>query len=269
MDKYAARAPSRFSDRVLRLLERVEHRTAATAAEKEAIYRLRYEAYLRENFIEPTTEGRLYDEIYDETPNCWNIGTFIDGELAGTVRVHVAAQQTDVLPSASVFGDVIARRRAGRLIVDPTRFATKLEFSRRFPEMPYLTVRPGWMAGEHFDADYILATMRVEHQAYYKRVFGYQAWSEPRDYPLVNRKIVCMGLDYPAQRERVEARYPFFRSTPEERENLFGERRSDFRRPGGWSDTNRQLVERDEAGVADRGARWAAGEFKRVQIFPA
>ena len=56
MNTDTVRSPSRFSDRILRFLERVEHRPAQTAAEKEAIYRLRYEAYLRENFIVPTAE---------------------------------------------------------------------------------------------------------------------------------------------------------------------------------------------------------------------
>ena len=60
---------------------------------------------------------------------------------------------------------------------------------------------------------FIVSTMRVEHQAYYRRVFGYELWCAPRDYPLVNRKVACMGFDYAAQKERVETRYPFFRST--------------------------------------------------------
>lgn len=223
MDAQATNIPSRFSDRVLRLLERVEHRRAQTDAEKEAIYQLRHDAYLREQFIDPHPRDRLYDASYDEATNGCLIGTFIDGELASTIRIHVAASESDILPSSSVFSDVINPHfQQGSVIVDPTRFATKLEFSRRFPEMPYLTVRPGWMAGEFFKADYILATMRVEHQAYYKRVFGHTPWSEPREYPLVNRKIVCMGLDYRAQKERVEARYNFFQSTPAEREKLFG-----------------------------------------------
>lgn len=34
-----------FSDRVLRLLERVEHRVATAPAEREAAFRLRFEAY--------------------------------------------------------------------------------------------------------------------------------------------------------------------------------------------------------------------------------
>jgi N-acyl amino acid synthase FeeM len=223
MDIHAAGAPSRFADRVIRLLERVEHRRARTENEKEAIYRLRYEAYHRENYIEPRGDGLLYDPAYDDTPNCWNIGTYIDGELASALRVHAAWREGDILPDGVVFCDVVAPHlRRGRVIVDPTRFATKFEFSRRFPEMPYLTLRPGWMAGAYFGADYIVSTMRVEHQAYYKRVFGYELWSEPRAYPRVNRKVACMGFDYFAQKERVEARYPFFRSTWTECYQLFG-----------------------------------------------
>ena len=44
-----------LSDRVLALLERVNYRRADTAEEREAIFRLRYEAYLREGAIPPST----------------------------------------------------------------------------------------------------------------------------------------------------------------------------------------------------------------------
>jgi hypothetical protein len=44
-----------------------------------------------------------------------------------------------------------------------------------------------------------------------------------RSYPMVTAKVVCMGLDFAAEMERVESRYPCFRSTPAEREALFGE----------------------------------------------
>jgi hypothetical protein len=40
-----------LSDRVLALLERVNYRRADTAEEREAIFRLRYEAYLSEGAI--------------------------------------------------------------------------------------------------------------------------------------------------------------------------------------------------------------------------
>jgi hypothetical protein len=225
MDAGIGSTTSRFSDRVLRLLERVEHRCADTRSEKEAVYRLRYEAYIRKGLIEPRADGQLCDKVFDEAPNAWITTTFIDGELATTFRVHVAADENGALPSLGVFSDAIMPHlRMGRVIVDPTRLAARLEISRRFPETPYIAVRPAWLAAEYFEADFVVATINQEHQAFYRRVFGYAPWCEPRDYPNVNCKILCMGLDFRAEKERVEGRYPFFRSTWAERNALFSRR---------------------------------------------
>jgi hypothetical protein len=222
MDTYVGGATSRFADRVLRLLELVEHRCATTRAEKEAVYRLRYDAYIRQRLIEPRADGRLYDKAFDDAPNAWITTTFVDGEIASTFRIHVAADETGALPSLGVFSDVITPHlRMGLVVVDPTRLAARLEISRRFPETPYIALRPAWLAAEYFQADFVIATIHQEHQAFYRRVFGYAPWSEPRDYPNVNCKILCMGLDFRAAKERVEARYPFFRSTRAERNALF------------------------------------------------
>lgn len=214
---------SRLSDRVLRALERVEYRCARTSVEKEAVYRLRYEAYIRQGLITTRADGLLYDEGVDDAPNAWITTMFIDGELASTVRIHVADRATAALPSLDPFFDLIMPHLgAGRVIVDPTRLAADLEFARRFPELPYLALRPGWMAGEHFGADFGIVSVVGQHQAFYRRVFGYAPWCEPRDYPGFNLKVACMGLDFRAAKARVEARHPAFRSTNAERENLFG-----------------------------------------------
>ncbi len=225
MDARIADATSRFSDRVVRFLERVEHRVARTAAEKEAAFRLRYEAYIRNGLIEPHADGRLHDERYDEAPNCWITTTFIDGELAGTTRVNLGAGENAVLPSLSVFRDIIAPRlRVGRRIVEFTRLATRLDLSSVYPELAYIIMRPGYLAAEHFNADFAVATVRSEHLAFYRRVFHFVSWCEPRDYPDVNAKIACMGADMRVGKDQFEARYPFFRSTAVEREALFGPR---------------------------------------------
>ncbi len=217
-----ARFQSRFADRVLKLLERVEYSRADTQAEKDAIYRLRYDAYMREGAI-AANPTQMFHDPFDTASNCWIIGMFIDGELASSIRFHVASAPNDPLPARTVFGDILDTEVAiGQTVVDPTRFVTKLEFSRRFPEMPYLTVRPGWMAGEFFRADWILATIRSEHQAYYRRVFGHTPWCDARDYPTLKKPIAAMGLDYFAQRDRVQDRYPFYRSSEKERRMLFG-----------------------------------------------
>jgi hypothetical protein len=214
-------APSRFSERVSRLLERVEYRRAESQEDKDAIYRLRHDAYMREGAIEPQASGRFCDP-FDETSNVWIIGMFIDGELASSIRLHVADREDAPMPAYGIFPEILGPRlRQGQVIVDPTRFVTRLDFSRRFHEMPYLTVRPGWMAGEYFRADFILATIRTEHQGYYRRVFGHEGWSPARDYPTLKKPIACMGLDYFEMRDRVQQRYPFYKSTVTERAELF------------------------------------------------
>jgi hypothetical protein len=232
------KAKSRFVDHVLTLLERVEYRRVETLAERDEAFKIRYDAYRRENFIEASDDERLYDAAYDQSANGSIFGVFIDGEMASTIRIHVARHEDEVLPSNAVFGDVITPRlRQGRVIVDSTRFATKLELSRKYPELAYVSVRLTWLAAEHGEVDYHLATTRVEHQAFYKRVFGHEAWSEPRDYPLLNRKVVCLGLDFPAHKSRVEERYPFFRSTAVERERIFGFENASFCGAGGCTGT--------------------------------
>src|SRR5216684_2298947 len=129
MDAGVSGTTSRFSDRVLRLLERVEHRCAHTEAEKEMVYRLRYEAYIRKGLIEPRADRRVFDEAIDDAPNAWITMTFIDGKLASTFRVHAAADDRSALPSARAYADVIMPHlRMGRMIVDPTRLAAQLEF---------------------------------------------------------------------------------------------------------------------------------------------
>ena len=86
MDSQIAFFPSRFADRVQRLLERVEYRRAESPEDKEAIYRLRYDAYMREGAIEPDASG-AFSDAFDEVSNVWIIGMFIDGEQIG--RAHV------------------------------------------------------------------------------------------------------------------------------------------------------------------------------------
>ncbi len=214
---------SRFSERILRFLERVEYRVARTPADKEAVFRLRYEAYIRNGLIQPSLDGQLHDECYDDGPNSWITTTFIDGELAGTTRVNLASDENGSLPCLGVFRDVIAPYlNAHRVIVELTRTAARLDLSGHYSELPYITLRPAFLAAEHFDADFAVATARAEHLAFFRRVFRFAPWCEFRDYPNVTAKIACLGSDFRADKAKVAARYPFFESTATEREALFG-----------------------------------------------
>jgi hypothetical protein len=210
-----------LSERVMALLERVDYRLAATPQEKDAIYQLRYKAYAREGTIVPNASERYFDAI-DETPNGWLFGVHVDGELASSIRLHVATMDCPHLPALKVFSDLLSPAiAAGNTVIDPTRFVADHEASRRFPELCYVTTRLAWLGSEYFNADLLLATVRLEHQAFYRRVFGHRPVCEPRHYPSLTKPISLMALDFPLARERVLRRHVFFRSTYFERRMLF------------------------------------------------
>lgn len=210
-----------LSDRVLGLLERVDYRRADTAEDRDAIYRLRYAAYLREGAIVPNASERYCDAL-DEADNVWTFGVYVDGELASSIRLHVATRQSPVLPALNVFGDLLLPEiAAGKTIIDPTRFVADRAASRRYPELCYVTTRLAVLASEYFNTSLLLATVRAEHQAFYRRVFGHRLICEPRHYPSLTKPISLMALDYGMARERLVARNPFFRSTMFERRMLF------------------------------------------------
>jgi hypothetical protein len=216
-----APAPS-LSERVMHLLERTDFRHADTPHEREAIFRLRYAAYLREGAIPPDPSERFADRL-DEASNAWIFGVYIDGELASSIRLHAATRAHPELPALGVFADVLASDISrGKVIIDPTRFVTDRTASRRYPELRYVTTRLAVLGSEYFRANLLLATVRAEHQAFYRRVFGHRLICEPRPYPSLSKPISLMALDYQSARERLLQRQPFLRSTVFERRMLFG-----------------------------------------------
>ena len=212
---------SRFADRVMQLLERVEYRRADSPADKAAIYRLRHDAYMRAGTVEPRPSGLFHDPL-DESANVWIIGIYIDGDLASSIRLHVSASPSALLPAMGAFSDIVEPHlRAGRVIVDSTRHVTKTEYALGSPIMPYLTVRATALAQDFFDADYSVVACLVEHQAFFRRMFGCVPWSQPRKYPNFNRPMAFLGYDCRERRAATYARYPFSRSTENERTRLF------------------------------------------------
>ena len=124
-------AASGLSDRVNRLLERVDFRRADTSEDRDAIFRLRYAAYLREGAISSHASERFTDHR-DEASNAWIFGVYIDGELASSIRLHVALQAQPDMPALDVFADLLAPEIArGRTVIDPTRFVADRDASRR------------------------------------------------------------------------------------------------------------------------------------------
>jgi hypothetical protein len=208
--------------RKVELLDQVEYRLALTEVEKEEIYNLRYRAYVAEGAIEPRADERLSDR-FDELPNSWTFGVYLDGELTSSIRISVASPENGDTPAVEAFGDLLKPELAkGKVIVDPNRFVADPVRRTKYPQLPYVTLRLAYVACQHFNADIGTATVRKEHQAFYRRVFLHQPLCLPRPYPTLTKPLCLMAVDYPKLREKVFQRYPMFRSTDLERQMLFG-----------------------------------------------
>jgi len=212
---------SSFTDRVARFLDGIDYRLVDSGEQREAIFRLRYQAYMREGGISPNPSGTFSDP-YDETGNVYLFGLYIDDELASSIRIHVASKEHPDFPGLEVFPDFLQPELdAGKVMIDSTRFVTDENLARLHRALPYATLRLSVMAARYFGADYLLAAVRAEHQAFYRRNFRYRLVCEPRPYPLLAKPICLMTVHYPTFVDQVQQLYPFFRSTFFERRMLF------------------------------------------------
>lgn len=210
-----------FNDRMFDLLDVIDYRAVTTDEDREKIFRLRYDAYLRDEGIMPKFDRRLSDR-YDDLDNTTIFAMYISGELASTIRVSVVTSEFQECPSMDVFSDILRPcLDAGQVLIDPTRHAAEQKFSNEFPGMlPYLTIRLPWMVAEHYQADAILAGVRAEHRAFYRRTFGSRQLGDARYYPTLVRPHYLTYGDYPKVRDWVHQRYPTFRSSAFERRML-------------------------------------------------
>jgi hypothetical protein len=221
MSAVAGIAATSFTNRIFRFLERVDYRRIESAEDRDAVYRLRYDAYLREGSIQPN-DARRFSDSDDEAENVWIFGIFLQDKLISSLRMHVSTPRHPDIPAAHVFGEFLGPViEAGKIVVDPTRFVADHYYAKRFQELPYITTRLVIMAGEFFNADYLLATVRAEHQAFYQRVFGGSVVCPPRDYPGLAKPISMMMSPRESVMAHVARFYPFFASTPIERAQLF------------------------------------------------
>ncbi|MEM7215811.1 MAG: hypothetical protein AAF423_09730 [Pseudomonadota bacterium] len=226
---YTGSNGSEFAAKLLRYLQEVDYRVAWTNQQRNSIFRLRYDAYLREDTIKPNS-SRMFRDEYDEFENCWIFGIYIKDELVSSIRFHVISPDCPKGPALDVFPDIVGPMvfDEGLTLIDPTRFVVEEQVASEYPEMPYMTLRVACMAYEFFDAEYVLATVRKEHMAFYRRVFNAEILSPPRPYPLLKKPIAMMRAHVRGVREKMARRYPIFESSLTERRMIFENREPAF-----------------------------------------
>lgn len=218
----ASAAPvSQFAGTLMDILDRVEYSRVRMDVTDNPIYRLRYEAYRREESVPFNDAGIVVDDL-DTAPNGMSFGVYIDRQLVSSVRVHHVSRQHPFGPSMKSCPDVLQPLLdRGETFIDPSRFTADYEASLAYPALPFLTLRIAVMASVYFKADACLALVRPEHTAFYRRVFGSEEMSDVRIYPGLTFPVQLFGAYVNTKLPATLRRYPFFMSTPEEREKLF------------------------------------------------
>ena len=233
-----------FNERVADLLSRIEYRRIETDEDRERVFRLRYEAYRREEAI-PANLASSFSDEYDELDNVWIFGVFLDGRLISSIRMHRADGVGSKFPSLTSFEDILTPELSEKkVLIDPTRFVTDSKATRLLPGLPHLTLRLCWICSVHFNADHFLVAIRPEHQSFYRRTFRHQLICPARNYPMLASQICLMTVRPADVDEQVYKRYPFYQSTDAERKHLFDVQAANDQGAGELSWPNRSNSER-------------------------
>jgi len=215
-------ATSRFAETLIDLLDRVQYRRVSPDDQFDPVYALRYAAYRREDFI-PINSQQITRDDYDNADNCYCYGVYVDDVLVSSIRFHNVTAANPTSPSRTIWPEILGGiLNGGATYIDPSRFTADRDASLAFPALPYLTLRIVIMAIKYFEATYCLSSVRPEHAPFYKRVFGSTQLAGEGYWGELNFPVCLYATYVPVTYPIFMRRFPFFESTAEERESLFG-----------------------------------------------
>jgi len=218
----SARMDSALNRSMMQLLDHVEYRLITGGEDLEAIYRLRYNSYLRSGMCGPIASG-MFEDRWDNLPNSYRFGVYCYGELVSTLRFHYISSEQPYSPSIDAYPEVLLPRLArGETFIDGTRFATDPDSAPAPGVLPFLTLRIAMVASCYFGQDSVLTPVKLEHSAFYARFFNAVQKSEAKQFPGVLASIALFEIPAGENMRLTLERLPFFKSTPMEQRLMFG-----------------------------------------------
>ncbi|MGE0279447.1 MAG: hypothetical protein AB7P20_02375 [Rhizobiaceae bacterium] len=211
-----------FNETILDLLEHVEYRLVTGGEDLEAIYRLRYESFLKAGMLDPKPI-RMLEDRWDDLPNSYRFAVYIDGDLAGTLRVNHVTRDMPYAPAMDTFPELLVSRvERGETFIDLTRFAADPDKAPVPGVLPFITLRLAMMANHYFKPTSALAAIKEDHAAFYRRVFDGFKIGGPTPYPGLVVPRYLYEVRCGEYLNKTIERFPFFRSSPVEQRMLFG-----------------------------------------------
>lgn len=203
-----------MNEKVIEALKRYSYRVLTDKQDLERIYNLRYKCYRAESSI-AANENRIMTDPFDETENCVHVAVEEGGELLAAVRLHLVSPLSLVSPTLEVFPEVLDDLKSGQTILDPTRLVVNPAARAQRVPLHFLAVRIPCLATVFYNVDLVLAPVRPEHAAFYRRYLRHEVAIGPRSYPGLKKPVLLMTAKAQEQRAAVLARTPFFGPVPE------------------------------------------------------
>lgn len=154
---------------ICEFLKRVRYRVVSSAADLEPVGAMRYQAYREMDLVGEAEDGTWLDS-YDDDPDYRNIAVFLDGELAGGVRLNRVTPAMRRSAVADMYPEKLEAMLAeGQTFVEATRFFTAPSLGRRNRELPFAIIRLVGIAGRYHRASHILKNVQANHAPFYER----------------------------------------------------------------------------------------------------
>ncbi len=202
------------------LTKKYSYRRVVTEPDRQEIYKLRYEVYLKEGAIEKSSLEIFTDE-FDNTGNFKLYGFYEYGLLIGSFRIHILKTETCISPARSVFPKEIGAYLAqGKTIIDPNRFTLKRGNNGNRERLINLMKIP-FAVAQIYQADIVTATARREHMRLYKRLFYGVEVAEPKLYPTMLLPHGLMVSEFKRNELNILELVPEFRTASETMSELF------------------------------------------------
>lgn len=172
----------------------LDHFLARTLAQRDAIFKLRYEAYLEEGHIDEINEARLSDE-FDLLPETSIYGITLDEKLIASIRLNLIGTQRKASIVYETFPDYLDPIiDHGEKIVGVSRLAVRCKNKTERKDTILYTLKLADVFFNVSNADRVAITVRESHIPFYKR-YGFDLISEPRFYPETSTPLNLMMMD--------------------------------------------------------------------------
>ncbi|MEL6594021.1 MAG: hypothetical protein AAFQ68_28215, partial [Bacteroidota bacterium] len=180
---YAYGATMPRSEQILFEIDGFTAELCRAADSLQTAYRLRYQAYLESEAVDPNPDGKLKD-TFDLQPNTFTHLIWYDGLPVGTVRSHLHCEAFDWRPTeCSNYFPVVVERELGAKTqyLESNRYAISPDLGRRqslFAQS--LIFRIHALCSAIYGCSHILTIVREKHLPFYQRFLAFDLLTEER-----------------------------------------------------------------------------------------